>query len=102
MTRLRVLVIEDCPDTRTGLRHLLRRWGHEVDEAADGPVALSSVASFCPDVVLLDIGLPGMDGREVARQLRAIPGLEKALVVAVTGFGEPDNVKDCFQAGCDA
>jgi CheY-like chemotaxis protein len=101
MTKLRVLVVDDCPDTRTGLRHLLRRWGHEVDEAAAGPAALSLAASFRPDVVLLDVGLPGMDGREVARQLRAIPGLEKALLVAVTGFGEPDNVTDCLQAGCD-
>jgi len=72
MTKLRVLVIADCPDTRTGLRHLLRWWGHEVGEAADGPTALASVASLCPDVVLLDIGLPDMDGCEVARQLRAI------------------------------
>jgi two-component system, chemotaxis family, CheB/CheR fusion protein len=101
MTRLRVLVVDDCPDTRTGLRHLLRWWGYEVDEAADGPAALSSAASFRPDVVLLDIGLPGMDGREVARQLRALPGPEKALLVAVTGFGQPDDVKDCLQAGCD-
>jgi two-component system, chemotaxis family, CheB/CheR fusion protein len=101
MTKLRVLVVEDCPDTRTSLRHLLRRWGHEVAEAADGPAALSSAASVRPDVVLLDIGLPGMDGREVARQLRAIPGLEKALLVAVTGFGQPDDVTDCLHAGCD-
>jgi CheY-like chemotaxis protein len=102
MTKLRVLVVEDCPDTRTSLRHLLRRWGYEVDEAADGPAALSSAASVCPDVVLLDIGLPGMDGCEVASQLRALPGLEKALLVAATGFGEPDDVKVCLQAGCDA
>jgi two-component system, chemotaxis family, CheB/CheR fusion protein len=102
MTKLRVLVVDDCPDSRTGLRHLLRWWGHEVDEAADGPAALSLAASLRPDVVLLDIGLPGMDGYEVARQLRALPGLEKTLLVAMTDFGQPDAVKDCFRAGCDA
>src|SRR6266511_1239979 len=101
MTVLRVLVVEDCPDTRTTLRPLLRGWGHEVAEAADGPAALSSTASVRPDVVILDIGLPGMDGCEVARQLRALPGLEKALLVAVTGFGRPDEVKECLRAGCD-
>ncbi len=100
-TKLRVLVVDDCPDTRTVLRHLLRWWGHEMNEAPDGPAALSLAASVCPDVVLLDIGLPGMDGCEVARQLRALPGLEKALLVAVTGFGRPDEVKECLQAGCD-
>jgi CheY-like chemotaxis protein len=97
---LRVLVVEDDPDTRTTLCALLRGWGHEVDEAADGPAALSA-ASIRPDVVLLDIGLPGMDGCAVARQLRAIPGLERALLVATTGFGRPDEVKDCLLAGCD-
>src|SRR6266545_2015760 len=92
MTKLLVLVVDDCPDTRATLCALLRGWGREVNEAADGPAALSA-ASICPDVVLLDIGLPGMDGYEVARQLRALPGLKKALLVAMTGFGQPDDVQ---------
>ena len=98
---LRVLVVEDDRDTRASQCALLRVWGHEADEACDGPTALSSAASFGPDVVLLDIGLPGMDGYEVARQLRALPGLESALLVAMTGFGQPQDVQLCLQAGCD-
>src|SRR6476646_7109490 len=95
---LRVLVVEDCADTRFSLRLLLRLWGHEVAEAADGPAALGLAASFAPDVVLLDIGLPGY---EVARRLRALPGLEDALLVGVSGFGQEDDVWRCLQAGCD-
>jgi two-component system, chemotaxis family, CheB/CheR fusion protein len=98
---LRVLVVEDYPDSRATLCALLRVWGHDVDETANGHAALSSAASVRPDVVLLDIGMPGMDGYEVARRLRALPGLEKALLVATTGFGRPDEVKECLQAGCD-
>src|SRR5262245_45802217 len=92
-TKLRVLVVEDYPDTRTTLCEMLRGWGHQVDEAADGPAALSSAAAARPDVVLLDIGLPRMDGYEVARQLRALPGLETTLLVAMTGFGQPNDVQ---------
>ena len=98
---LRVLVVDDDRDTRASECALLRVWGHQAEEAADGPTALSLAASVCPDVVLLDIGMPGMDGYQVARQLRTIPGLDKALLVATTGFGRPDEVKDCLQAGCD-
>ncbi|SRR6266508_3892533 len=98
---MRVLVVEDCHDTRTILCAMLRVWRHEVAEAANGPAALASAASFRPDVVLLDIGMSGMDGYEVARQLRALPGLEKTLLVAMTGFGQPEDVQACLQAGCD-
>src|SRR5262249_48412946 len=98
---LRVLVVDDYPDSLTTLRWLLQAWGYEVAEAPDGPSALSSAASFVPDVVLLDIGLPGMDGYEVARQLRALPGQGKTLLVALTGFGQVADVERCLQAGCD-
>ena len=98
---LRVLVVEDCADTRLSLRWLLRAWGHEVGEAADGTSALTYAASHIPDVVLLDIGLPRMDGYEVARQLRALPSLGDALLVALTGFGRLADVECCLQAGCD-
>ena len=98
---LRILVVEDCADTRTTLRWMLQAWGHQVAEAADGPSALCSAASFCPDVVLLDIGLPGLNGYEVAKQLRSLPNLAGSQLVAVTGFGQQDDVKHCFQAGCD-
>ena len=100
-TNLRVLVVDDSKDTRTALRLLLKRWGHEVVVAADGPAALSAAVPFFPDVVLLDIGLPGMDGYEVARRLRARPCLGEALVVATTGFGRREDVERCLKAGCD-
>jgi two-component system CheB/CheR fusion protein len=93
---LRVLVVEDDHDTRATECALLRAWGHHAEEAA-----LSVAASVRPDVVLLDIGMPDMDGYEVARRLRDLPGLEKTLLVAMTGFGQPDEVQACLQAGCD-
>jgi two-component system, chemotaxis family, CheB/CheR fusion protein len=99
--KLRVLVVEDDPDTRATQCALLLVWGHEANEASDGPAALSSAASFGPDVVLLDIGMPDIDGYEVARQLRALPGMAKTLLVAMTGFGQPEDVQACLQAGCD-
>ena len=69
--------------------------------AADGPAALAVAAVSCPDVVLLNIALPGMDGYEVASWLRALPGLGDALVIATTGFGRKEEVERCFEAGCD-
>jgi CheY-like chemotaxis protein len=84
---LRVLVADDCADFRASLRILLGLWGYEMREAGDGPAALRSAAAFPPDVVLLDILLPGLDGYEVARQLRQVPGLEGVRLVAVTGYG---------------
>jgi len=100
-TSLRVLVVDDSTDTCTALRLLLKKWGHEVVVAADGPAALSAAAVLCPDVVLLDIGLPRMDGYEVARRLRDLPCLGEALVVASTGYGQPEDVERCLRAGCD-
>src|SRR5262249_11536488 len=75
----RVLVVEDEPATADCLALLLRRWGHEANIAYDGPDALRVVATFQPAMVVLDIGLPGMDGFEVARRLRQLPGMEKCL-----------------------
>ena len=85
--RCRVLVVDDNVDAADALASLLERDGHEVRRAHDGPAALAAAAAFRPDVVVLDIGLPGMDGYEVARRLRrqARPG--KPLLVAVTGYG---------------
>jgi CheY-like chemotaxis protein len=66
---LRVLVVDDCPDTVTSLQLLLRSWGHEARVATDGLTALDLADAFRPDVVVLDIALPGMDGYEVAKRL---------------------------------
>ncbi len=98
---LRVLVVDDLPDMRDSLRVLLQVWGHQVEEAGDGPTALSRARVFGPDVVLLDIGLPRLDGYEVARRLRQLPGLEKVLLVAVTGHGRREDEAAARAAGFD-
>ena len=62
---------------------------------------MSGSAAFCPDVILLDLGLPDLDGCEVAHRLRELPGLANALLVAFTGFGQQDDVERCQEAGFD-
>ena len=98
---LRVLVVEDCADTRDSLSVLLQRWGHRVDLAADGPTALRCAADNPPDVVLLDIGLPGMSGWDVAERLREDGGLRRAVVVALTGYGREEDRLHARAVGCD-
>jgi two-component system OmpR family response regulator len=98
---LRVLVVDDNADMRGTLRVLLRLWGHQTAEAPDGRSALGLAATFQPDAVLLDIGLPGLDGYEVAQQLRQLPGLAGVLLVAVTGYGTDQDVAACRAAGFD-
>jgi PAS domain S-box-containing protein len=97
----RVLVVDDNADAREALRYLLEEDGHDVRSAGDGPSALEEARSFQPDVVLLDIGLPGMDGYEVARALRAHPGGERALIVAVSGYGQAEDRARSRAAGFD-
>ncbi len=99
---LRVLVVDDEPDTRDTLAFLLRARGHEVHLARDGPSALATAAAFRPQAVVLDIGLPGMNGWEVARRLREEAGLTDALLVAVTGHGREEDEARSRQAGFDA
>ncbi|HKB40492.1 MAG TPA: response regulator [Gemmataceae bacterium] len=98
---LRVLIVDGCPDTRNCLRRLLGSWGHEVREAADGPAALMGANAFLPEVVLLDLAVPRMDGYEVARRLRRLPGLGRPLLVAVTGTDRGCDVTRAREAGFD-
>jgi CheY-like chemotaxis protein len=99
---LRVLVVEDNVDSGDSLSMLLRLHGHEVLVARTGPTALEVAASFHPALVLLDIGLPGMDGYEVARRLRANPALTGMTLCALTGYtpSEADRLRP-QQAGFD-
>jgi PAS domain S-box-containing protein len=83
-----VLVVDDNEDAAGMLAAVLRRWGHVVRVAHDGPAALKIALEFTPDVALLDIGLPAMDGYELARRLRALPLLGNVQLVAVTGYGQ--------------
>jgi two-component system CheB/CheR fusion protein len=99
--RRRILVVEDSPDGADTLAKLLCVNGHEVRTAADGPTALEAVGAFQPDVILLDIGLPGMNGYEVAKQLRKLPGMNSALLIALTGYGQERDRTWSRQAGFD-
>ncbi len=86
--RGRVLVVDDNVDAATTLAEAMGMEGHEIRVAHDGPAALQQAREFSPQVVLLDIGLPGMDGYEVLRRLRELPQMRGALLVALTGFGQ--------------
>ena len=98
---LRVLVVDDNADAAEMLSHALRYSGHEVREEHDGLSALVAATDFNPDVVLLDIGLPGMDGFEVARRLRADPRFAKTRIVALTGYGQETDKKRTAEVGID-
>jgi two-component system CheB/CheR fusion protein len=98
---LRILVVEDSAETAQTTQLLLSMWGHDCLVARDGPAALEVGAAFCPEVVFLDIGLPGLDGYEVARRLRTHPATAEALLVAVTGYGQEREVELCWEAGFD-
>ena len=101
---LRVLVVEDDAGLASDLALLLGRCGHKVRVASDGAAALEATQATAPDVVLLDIGLPGVDGYQVARRVREemVPAMPKApLLIAVTGRdGEPDQRRS-HEAGID-
>ena len=99
--RLRVLVVEDNRDAAGSLRLVLEMFGHEVRAAHSGPDAVREAAAWRPDVVLTDIGLPGFDGYEVARRIRRIPGLEKAVLAALTGYGSDEDRRLGQEAGFD-
>ncbi len=87
----RVLVVDDSVDSAEGLSRLLQMSGHEVRTAYDGESALEAAAVFRPEVLFIDIGLPGMDGYELAKELRSKADFEGVLLVALTGYGQPDD-----------
>jgi signal transduction histidine kinase/CheY-like chemotaxis protein len=99
--RCRVLVVDDNVDGAESLALLLRVAGHDVRISHNGPAGLTEAAAFHPEVVLLDIGLPGMDGYEVARRLQEQPDLPRPLLVAVTGYGQDEAVRRSRAAGFD-
>lgn len=97
----RILVVDDNADAAESLTDLLRVYGHDARVVHDGIAALELVPSFQPSVVFLDIGMPGMDGYEVARRLRRVPGGERAILIAVTGFGSEEDRRRAEEAGFD-
>ncbi len=96
----RVLVVDDNRDAAESLAILLRRDGHEVEVALDGPTALGSVAARKPEIVLLDLLLPGIDGFEICRRMRGL-GLADSRIVAMTGFGQQRDRERSKEAGFD-
>jgi two-component system CheB/CheR fusion protein len=98
---MRILVVDDNLDALESSAALLSIDGHEVQTARDGPSALLCVEQFKPEVVLLDIGLPEMDGYEVARRIRSMPGQHDTLLIAHSGYGEEEHIQRATQAGFD-
>ncbi|HUP94883.1 MAG TPA: ATP-binding protein, partial [Burkholderiales bacterium] len=98
---LRILVVDDNQDSACSMTLLLELQGHQVNVAHGGQTALKLAGEFRPDVILLDIGMPGMNGYEVARQLRAQDAFADTLLVAVTGYGRASDVKQTEAAGFD-
>jgi CheY-like chemotaxis protein len=96
-----VLVVDDNQDAAESVALLLRLWGHEVRTAHEGVSALKAARSYLPEVVLLDLGLPGLDGYEVARQLRGEQGEGPLLIVAMTGYGQDEDRRRSREAGFD-
>jgi len=97
--QLRVLVVDDSEDAVESLALLLRLWGHDVMTATDGATALDLVSRKAPHVVLLDIGLPGLSGYEVAKRIRAREGGKDIVLVALTGYGQADDRRRAKEAG---
>jgi signal transduction histidine kinase/CheY-like chemotaxis protein len=100
-SRARVLVVDDNQDVAMTLAALVRHSGHEVRLAYDGPAALELAKDYRPDLILVDIGLPGMNGYEVARKLRGELGLTQSLLAALTGYGQEEDRRRSVEAGFD-
>ncbi|HJQ83982.1 MAG TPA: MASE1 domain-containing protein [Candidatus Binatia bacterium] len=98
---LKVLVVEDNQDAAEGLAAVLGLWGHDVRLAFDGAAALEAAESWSPDVIVSDLGLPGMDGYELARRLRERPAFGKAVLVALSGYGQAEDRRRALDAGFD-
>jgi CheY-like chemotaxis protein len=96
---LRILIVDDNKDSADSLQMLLTLGGHEVRVCHEGREALKLTETFHPKIVLLDIGLPSMNGYEVARRLRALPDQTKTLLVALTGYGQEEDRRLAREAG---
>lgn len=96
---LRLMVVDDHEDAAESLAQLLRLHGHIVHVAHQGATALDLVTSFQPHVVFLDIGMPGIDGYETARRMRAVPDLNETVLVALTGWGSQDDRRRILECG---
>jgi CheY-like chemotaxis protein len=97
----KVLVVEDYEDTREFMKFLLQDYGFDVSEAANGFEALEAVSRQVPDLILMDISMPGMDGMTAARKIREQKSSRKTPIIAITAYGEAARRK-AIEAGCNA
>jgi CheY-like chemotaxis protein len=97
----KVLIVEDNADVARSLGMLVEMLGHRVELVDNGDLALPAALAFAPDLVVLDIGLPGMNGYQIARAMRAQPALRNAMIVACTGYGQEDDRLRVQEAGFD-
>jgi CheY-like chemotaxis protein len=97
----RVLIVEDNQDAQEALKCLLELWGHDVMVASDGVSGIQSALAHRPEVALVDLGLPTVDGYEVARQIRSALGASAPLMIALTGYGAPEQRAQALAAGFD-
>jgi two-component system cell cycle response regulator DivK len=97
----RILIVEDQEDNRRILRDLLTSVGYELIEATDGLAGVERATSERPDLILMDIQLPGIDGYEATRRIKANPELSKTPIIAVTSYALSGDDQKAFSAGCD-
>jgi signal transduction histidine kinase len=97
-----IVLVEDNRDARYLLSKLLRSGGHRVEECGDGPGGVETIRRVCPDLAFIDIGLPGFDGYEVAANVRADPRCDDVRLIAMTGYGQPEDCRRALSAGFDA
>ncbi|HEV3342335.1 MAG TPA: response regulator [Pirellulales bacterium] len=97
----RILAVEDNPDVLRVQTALLRAMGHEVLPVSSAAEAIEAADSFLPEIVLIDIGLPDMDGYELAKRLRQLPATRTARLIALTGYGSADAKRQAEEAGID-
>jgi CheY-like chemotaxis protein len=95
-----ILVVEDNNDARDMLRQVFAMQGHDVHEAPDGAAGIARAAELSPDVAIIDIGLPDLDGYEVARRIRA-QAKRRIMLIALTGYGQPEDQRRAHAAGFD-
>jgi CheY-like chemotaxis protein len=96
-----VLIVEDNADARDSLSLFLQLAGHDVQTAEDGPRGLDKVHTFRPDVAVIDVGLPGIDGYAVARAIRERPDGRSMCLIALTGYGQAEDQRRALAAGFD-
>ncbi|MDB5390302.1 MAG: chemotaxis protein methyltransferase CheR, partial [Planctomycetaceae bacterium] len=97
----RLLVVDDNADAANSLAVLLRLQGHDVRVAHNGPDAVELALNYRPDMIFLDLGMPGMDGYEVARRVRQASELNHVVLTALTGWGQPEDRRRTSEAGFD-